>query len=194
MSATDPTPSSGTLSLRPSFWPRPPASDPVKQKAYRRSAWKDAWSARDATFVVHLLTLALAAWPAIAWRNTVVAAAGPAPIEQGVLLDLVSQGEETGLGGALLAFVFAGGLALFLSVPIQLGWIAALAGRERRECLKLALERWPRAIAVTLAIGLITATALILACLPAYFLHTSYQSEPNARTHDLLVLAEASVQ
>lgn len=189
MSATDPTPSSGTLSLRPSFWPRPPASDPVKQKAYRRSAWKDAYDARGATFVVHLLILGLAAWPAFVWRNTVARAAGPAPIEQGVLLDLLAQGEEAGLGGALLAFVFAGGLMLFLSVPIQLGWIAALAGRKRRECLELAIKRWPRALAVTLAIGLITAIVLILACLPAYFLHTGYRNEPNARTHDLLVLA-----
>ncbi len=185
----DPSPSSGTLSLRPSFWPRPPASDPVKQKGYRRSAWKDAWAARGATFVVHLLTLALAAWPAFAWRNTVVAAAGPATIEQGVLLDLLGQGKEVGLGSALLAFVFAGALALLLSVPIQLGWIAALAGRERRECLELALKRWPRAIVITLLIGVITAMVLVVACLPAYFLHTGYQGEPNARTHDLLVLA-----
>lgn len=189
MSRSDPSPSSGSLSLRPSFWPRPPSSDPVKEKAYRRSAWGDAWNARGATFVVHLLTLALAAWPAAAWHATVTRAAGPAPVEQGVLLDLLRESDTVGLGGALLAFVFAGGLALLLSIPLQLGWIAALAGRERRECLELAARRWGRALAVTLIIGVVAALAFALACLPAYFLHTGYRSEPNARTHDLLVLA-----
>lgn len=189
MSATDPSPSSGTLSLRPSFWPRPPASDPEMEKSYRRSAWKDAWDARAATFVVHLITLALAAWPAAVWRSTMVAAAGPAPLEQDVLLDVLREGESLGLGGAVLAFVFASFLAMLLSIPVQLAWIAALAGRDRRQCLELALRRWPRAIAVTLLIGVIAALVLALAGLPAYFLHTGYTGEPNARTHDLLVLA-----
>ncbi len=189
MSATDPTPSSGTLSLRPSFWPRPPASDPVKEKAYRRSAWRDAWEARGATLIVHLLTLLLAAWPASVWRSTMARATGPAPLAQDVLLDVLREGESLGLGGAVLAFVFAGMLAMLLSIPVQLAWIAALAGRERRQCLELALRRWPRAIAVTLLIGVIAAVVLVLACLPAYFLHTGYDDEPNARTHDLLVLA-----
>jgi len=189
MSASAPPPSSGTLSLRPSFWPRPPPTDPAKQKAFRRSAWRDAWEARATTFVVHLITLLLASWPALAWRDTVARAAGAAPLEQAVLLDLLRHGQGAGLGGAALAFFFAGLFALLLSVPVQLGWIAALAGRERRECLELAVKRWPRAIAVSVVIGVVTAAVLMLACLPAYFLHSSYESEPNARTHDLLVFA-----
>jgi len=193
MSATDPPPSSGTLSLRPSFWPRPPTSDPQKEKAYRRSAWRDAWNARGATLAVHLVTLALAAWPASVWRSTMVGAAGPAPIEQDVLLDVLREGESLGLGGALLAFVFAGLLAMLLSIPVQLAWIAALAGRDRRQCLTLAIRRWPSAIAVTLIIGVIAAVVVALSCLPAYVLHTSYRSEPNARTHDLLVLAGLTI-
>ena len=136
-----------------------------------------------------MVTLALAAWPALVWRNTMARAAGPAPIEQGVLLDVLRESESLGVGGAALAFVFAGLLATLLSIPVQLAWIAALAGRDRRQCLQLAVQRWPRAIAVTLIIGLVAAIVVALACLPAYFLHTGYRSEPNARTHDLLVLA-----
>lgn len=189
MSASDPPPSSGRLSLRPSFWPRPPATDPGKARAYRRSAWRDAWEARVATFAVHLVILALAAWPAAVWRATMTDAVGPAPLAQDVLLDVIRMGESLGLGGALLAYVFAGGLAMMLSVPVQLAWICALAGRDRRQCLRLAIQRWPRALVITLVVGIALALALALACLPAYFLHTSYQHEPNARTHDLLVLA-----
>ena len=184
--------SASRFSLRPSFCPEPPESNPELTRSHRKAAWSDVGRARAVTFAVHLMTLALAAWPALALRNGVRHAAEPARAQQGVLLDLLRNAETSGIASGAIAAGGALALVLAASVPVQMIWMAALGGLSPRDALARGLARTPMALAVSGAVLAIGAVALAIGCVPAYVVHAA-ASGPNARTHDLLVLTAAFI-
>ncbi|MAR57311.1 MAG: hypothetical protein CMM93_09020 [Rickettsiales bacterium] len=175
-------------SLRPSFWPEAPEVDPERTRKNRRAAWADAWRARPTTFAIHLVGLGLASWPAWVLRNGLRRAAGPAPIEQGVLLDVLRQAKTSGVLAATLAAFGALAVALALSVPLQMTWMAALGGAAPRDALRRGLRRSGVAMAVSVAVVGLTAVMVAVCAIPVYVVHAATDG-PDARLHDLLVLA-----
>lgn len=118
------------------------------------------------SFYVHVLSLALALWPALAVGAQLQAATGrfgADAMSKADLVELLATLMRASEHPAFAPLIAAAMAQLVLSAPIQMAWLRALEGGRRREILRATFSRWLPALGVSALVGAATALALAAA-------------------------------
>jgi len=167
----------------------------LRPPRFERDA-EDAWArwrrGAFATFLVHLGLTALALPAASAVTSGVRRVAGEHP--RGVngwsseaTVDIVVEAMAAAGAEVFVDLAFMGGLALLLSVPVQMVWLTAMREPLTPKALGRAMLKTPTAWMVSLLLvpAWLLGAGVLVGC--GWAAHAIFEG-PNPRTHDLAVL------
>lgn len=163
------------------------ARDPLRERLRR---------ALPMTFLVHVTLTLLAAFPASRLARALdLLVPGATTPDSGasdpvLLLDALPDLAQVfgwDVFGALGSMLL---LSALLSTPLQMAWLASLHHEPSlRGAARDGILLWPRAVVVDLVLLVPVAIGIASAALIPYAVHLGLADQPDARLHDLAVLA-----